>query len=233
MTEDLDRLAELPLNEQETRHRLVASAAFQEYWSIVGAEQALLQRGDRGGALRIIDTMSGARADEVRESLGGLMAATRTRILAAQAEATRLETRTWSTVLLALGGAVGLALLATAFITRRMTRSLRLLSAATGAVAAGAFREPIAIESRDEIGALASSLQSNGEPAPSDGRGEAAVLRDRLPRASLAADDRSAEPSTFSISARPSRSPRISSVSPRSSREAPSGCFGLPIRSSR
>ena len=125
VTEDLDRLAELPLNEQETRHRLVASAAFQEYWSIVGAEQALLQRGDRGGALRIIDTMSGARADEVRESLGGLMAATRTRILAAQAEATRLETRTWSTVMLALGGAVGLALLGTAFITRRMTRSLR------------------------------------------------------------------------------------------------------------
>jgi len=158
VTEDLDRLAELPLSELETRHLLVASAAFQEYWSIVGEEQALLQRGDRGSALRIIDTMSGARAEEVRESLGGLMAATRARIQAAQAEATLLETRTWSTVMLALGGAVGLALLGTAFITRRMTRSLRLLSAATGEVAAGAFREPIAIESRDEIGALASSF---------------------------------------------------------------------------
>jgi signal transduction histidine kinase len=86
------------------------------------------------------------------------MAATRTRLLAAQAEATRLETRTWSTVLIALGGAVGLALLGTAFVTRRMTRSLRLLSSATGEVAAGAFREPIVIESRDEIGALASSF---------------------------------------------------------------------------
>jgi signal transduction histidine kinase len=158
VTEDLDRLAELPLSELETRHRLVASAAFQEYWSIVSEEQALLQRGDHGGALRIIDTMSGARAEEVRESLDRLMATTGNRILAAQAEATRLETRTWSTVLLALGGAVGLALFGTAFITRRMTRSLRLLSAATGEVAAGAFREPIAIESRDEIGALASSF---------------------------------------------------------------------------
>jgi hypothetical protein len=68
VTEDLDRLAELPLSELETRHRLVASAAFQEYWSIVDEEQALLQRGDRGGALWIIDTMSGARAEEVREA---------------------------------------------------------------------------------------------------------------------------------------------------------------------
>jgi signal transduction histidine kinase len=60
--------------------------------------------------------------------------------------------------MIAFGGAVGLALLATAFITRRMTRSLRLLSSATGEVAAGAFREPIVIESRDEIGALATSF---------------------------------------------------------------------------
>jgi signal transduction histidine kinase len=86
------------------------------------------------------------------------MAETRARVAAAQAEGARLETRTWSIVLIALGGAVGLALLATAFITRRMTRSLRLLSSATGDVAAGAFSEPILVESRDEIGALASSF---------------------------------------------------------------------------
>jgi signal transduction histidine kinase len=41
-----------------------------------------------------------------------------------------------------------------------MTRSLDLLSSATAEVAAGAFREPIAIESRDEIGALARSFNS-------------------------------------------------------------------------
>src|SRR2546426_4258313 len=41
-----------------------------------------------------------------------------------------------------------------------MTRSLALLSSATAEVAAGAFREPIAIESRDEIGALARSFNS-------------------------------------------------------------------------
>jgi hypothetical protein len=52
----------------ETRHRLVASAAFQGT-GIVGAEQALLQRGGAGGA-RIIDTMPGA-SRRGPESLGG------------------------------------------------------------------------------------------------------------------------------------------------------------------
>jgi signal transduction histidine kinase len=88
------------------------------------------------------------------------MAATRARILAAQAEAARLEARTWSTVPIALGVAVGLALLGTAIIARRMTRSLDLLSSATAEVAASAFRGPIAVDSRDEIGALARSFNS-------------------------------------------------------------------------
>jgi signal transduction histidine kinase len=86
------------------------------------------------------------------------MAATRARVLGAQAEAARLEARTWTAVLIALGAAVGLALLGTAVIARRMTRSLDLLSSATAEVAAGAFGKPIAIESRDEIGALARSF---------------------------------------------------------------------------
>jgi len=49
-------------------------------------------------------------------------------------------------------------LFGTAIIARRMTRSLDLLSVATAEVAANAFREPIAVESRDEIGALAQSF---------------------------------------------------------------------------
>jgi signal transduction histidine kinase len=155
---DLEQLAELSLSEPETRHRLAASAAFQEYRRIVGEEQALLRRGDRAGALRLSDNEARGRADEIRESLDGLTAAIRIRVFAAQAEATRLEARTWSSVMIAFGGAVALALLATAFITRRMTRSLRVLSSATGEIAAGAFREPIVVESHDEIGALASSF---------------------------------------------------------------------------
>src|SRR3989442_785004 len=71
-----------------------------------------------------------------------------------------LEARTWTAVLVALGAAVCLALLGTALVAQRMTRSLALLSSATAEVAAGAFREPIAVESRDEIGALARSFNS-------------------------------------------------------------------------
>src|SRR3989442_1353889 len=41
-----------------------------------------------------------------------------------------------------------------------MPRPLAPLSSATAEVAAGAFREPIAVESRDEIGALARSFNS-------------------------------------------------------------------------
>jgi len=61
-------------------------------------------------------------------------------------------------VLVALGAAVCLALLGTGVIARRMTRSLGLLSSATAEVAAGAFREPLAAEGADEIGALARSF---------------------------------------------------------------------------
>ena len=81
--------------------------------------------------------------EHIRGNLDGMMAATRTRVIAAQAEAARLETGTWTAVLLALGAAVGLALFGTAIIARRMTRSLHLLSVATAEVAANAFREPI------------------------------------------------------------------------------------------
>ncbi len=160
VAEDLHRLAESPLTEQERGHHGDATAAFEAYLLLVAEEQALLQRGDRAHALRLADVTARARAEQVLESLGGLMAATRAQLLAAQLEAARLETRTWTAVLLAVSAAVGLALLGAAIVARRMTRSLHRLSSATAEVAAGAFRDPIVIESRDEIGALAESFNS-------------------------------------------------------------------------
>jgi signal transduction histidine kinase len=79
-----------------------------------------------------------------------------------QAEAARLEALTWTGVLVALGAAIGLALLGAAVIAHRMTRSLDLLSSAASDVAAGAFCDPIAVHSRDEIGALARSFNAMG-----------------------------------------------------------------------
>jgi signal transduction histidine kinase len=158
IAEDLERLAEYPLSEPEAVHRREASAAFGEYRHIVAEEQALLQRGDRARARSLTDAAARMRAEQVSESLDWLMAATRFRVHAAQAEAARLEQRTWTAVLIALGAAVGLALLGTAIVARRMTRSLDLLSSATAEVAAGAFQEPITVQSRDEIGTLARSF---------------------------------------------------------------------------
>jgi signal transduction histidine kinase len=158
VTEDLQRLAEYPLSEPEALHHREASAAFAEYRHIFQKEQMLLRRGDRADAVRLSDTTARVRAEQVRRDLDGATAATRSRVLAAQAEAARLETGTWTTVLIALGAAVGLALFGTAIIARRMTRSLDLLSLATAEVAANAFREPIAVERDDEIGALARSF---------------------------------------------------------------------------
>jgi len=160
VAQDLERLAEYAQSEWEAMHLRAASAAFEGYRRTVAEEQALLRRGDRARAVRMTDADARSLAEEVQDSLDGLMAATHTRVVAAQAEAARLEARTWTEVLVALGAAVGLALLGTAVIAQRMTRSLDLLSSATAEVAAGAFREPIAIQSRDEIGALARSFNS-------------------------------------------------------------------------
>jgi signal transduction histidine kinase len=160
VAEDLRRLAEYPLTEPERRHHSETSAAFGAYQALVAEEQAFLQRGDRPRALHLSDVAARERAEQVLESLDGLMAATRAQVVAAQVEAARLETRTWTVVLLAVSAAVGLALLGAAIVARRMTQSLHRLSSATAEVAASAFREPIVIESGDEIGALASSFNS-------------------------------------------------------------------------
>src|SRR6266850_3280034 len=88
-----------------------ARAAFEKYRSTIGEEQSLLRRPNRERTLWLSDTTARALAEEVEENLDGLMEAIHTRMLSAQAEAGRLEARTWTGVLIALGAAVGLALL--------------------------------------------------------------------------------------------------------------------------
>jgi signal transduction histidine kinase len=108
--EDLERLAEYVQSEPEAVRLDTARVAFEKYRSTVTEGHALIRSGDRERALRLTDTTS-LFAEEVQESLDGLMGAVDARVLAAQAEASRLETRTWTGVLIALGAAVGLALL--------------------------------------------------------------------------------------------------------------------------
>lgn len=158
--EDLERLREFATTPGEGAHLKEAAAAFERYRQLVGEERALVARGERRRALGIAEREARTRAGEVEAGIERLMEATYARMLAAQAEAARLEARTWTSVLVALGAAVGLALLGTAVVALRMTRSLRTLSVATADVAAGSFREPIRVETRDELGELAHSFNA-------------------------------------------------------------------------
>lgn len=157
---DLDRLRQSVMTGAEARHLEEAAGAFDRYQGTVGQVQALLERGARARAVALSETTARTLADRVEASLDALMEAMHAKALAAQAEAAHLEARTWTGVLVALGAAVGLALLGTGLIAYRLTRSLETLSAATAAVAAGSFDEPIPVESRDEVGQLAQSFNA-------------------------------------------------------------------------
>jgi len=160
VTRDLERLGAYATTALEAARLAEAREAFEGYRSVVAREWEFAVRGDVRRALLLADTDALTLSGRVESSLDDLLNATHARALAAQAEAAHLEARTWTAVLVALGAAVGLALLATGLVAHRMTRSLATLSAATADVAAGEFRAPIVIESRDEIGRLARSFNS-------------------------------------------------------------------------
>ncbi|PYN36161.1 MAG: hypothetical protein DME01_09225 [Candidatus Rokuibacteriota bacterium] len=111
VTEDLEHLAGYVQSKREAQKLAAARGAFEHYRSLVATEQDLLRRGAQAQALALPYSEARTRAEEVQENLDGLMAAIHERVLAAQAEAARLEARTWTGVLISLGAAVGLALL--------------------------------------------------------------------------------------------------------------------------
>jgi signal transduction histidine kinase len=158
--EDLARLRDLMATKQEARRLETATTDFEHYRALVAEEHALLQRKQRSRALRIAETEARVVAERVEASLDELAAATYARVESAQAEAARLERRTWIGVAIALGAAVFLATMSTALVAVRITRSLDKLSAATAAVAAGAVHDPLPVSRRDEIGALARSFNT-------------------------------------------------------------------------
>jgi len=140
VADDLERLAEYAQSGSEKLYLREASTAFDGYRRVVAQERALVQMGDHRGAMRLTNAEA--------------------RVLAVEADAARVEGRMWTSVFLALGAAVALALIGAALLAHRMTRSLNVLSSAAAAIASGRFREPIAIKSRDEIGSLARSFNT-------------------------------------------------------------------------
>src|SRR5262249_45038002 len=111
VADDLQRLAQYVQSEPEAMRLGAAREAFEKYRTSVTAELSLLRGRDRESTLRLSNTTARALAEEVEENLDALMEAIHTRMLSAQAEAGRLEARTWTGVLIALSAAVGLALL--------------------------------------------------------------------------------------------------------------------------
>ncbi len=111
VSEDLERLAGYVQSTREAEKLAAARVAFEHYRRLVATEQDLLRGGARAQAIALPYSEARTRAEEVQENLDALMGAIHERVLAAQAEAGRLEARTWTGVLIALGAAVGLALL--------------------------------------------------------------------------------------------------------------------------
>ena len=157
-SEDLERVRAFVKTPDEQARLQEAIRHFERYRVVVEAEHRRLLRDRTRPAP--VESPGRALGDVVEEHLDGLLNATYSRVIAAQAEARRLEARTWTGVVIALAAAVILALVGTWLIAFRMTRSLRRLSKATAAVAAGSFREPIPVDATDEIGALARSFNS-------------------------------------------------------------------------
>ncbi|MBI1737492.1 MAG: HAMP domain-containing histidine kinase [Candidatus Rokubacteria bacterium] len=157
-TADLDVLRGFATSRGEAAYLADARAGFDEYRRVVAEGRTLLRAGDRQTALRLAETRGQQLIQRIETNLESLAQARHATVIRAQASAARLESRTWTGVLVALAAAVGLALLSTAVLAHRMTRSLSRLSAATSSVAAGSFREPIPVEGGDEIGDLARSF---------------------------------------------------------------------------
>lgn len=160
LDDDLRRLRDMVKTEREREALAAATTGFVEYRAIVERTQAELARPDPPTSAPPDPPSGEAVAERVEAHLEKLVEAIHARMVAAQAEAKRLEDRTWASVLAATGSAVVLALLGTGFVALRVTRSLRALSAATGAVAAGALRAPIPVGGRDEIGELARAFEA-------------------------------------------------------------------------
>lgn len=171
ITQEFDRLAGFLTAEEERTLLRNAASGFDEYYAKVTETRELRKRGDIKRAEIVLRDEAQPVVDRVVENLDRLVQITRDALDQTQTEAKdalgraryeieELRTRTWKAVTTAMILGVMAALAGTAFIAFRMTRTLGRLSDATRAVAEGAFHEPLSIDTKDEIGALARSFNS-------------------------------------------------------------------------
>jgi signal transduction histidine kinase len=162
-TADLAQLDTLLRTSEERKiygEAVVALATYQEHLS---KERELLVRGQASRALRLSEGPARSAIERFDDALTQLTAATTAEVARAQVAVRALEARTWTTVLVILSISVLAAVGAVGAVALRLTRSVRRLSAATGRVADGSFKEPLPIETRDEIGDLTGSFNRMAE----------------------------------------------------------------------
>ena len=148
----------------EERTALAAtSTAFESYRSLVEEERRLLARAQPGSALRLAEGPAREATERVETELAVMTAASEAALARSQARARALEDWTWHTVAAALIASLALALGASAYLSFRITRSLRRLSAATATVAAGTWTGPLAVPDPDEIGELSRAFDRMAE----------------------------------------------------------------------
>ena len=157
---DLARLESLLGSDAQRTTYREAVAALGAYRQHIDQERTLLARRQASQAMKISEGPARAAAEKLDRALERLTDATSAEVDRAQAVARALEGRTWTMVLAALGCGLLAAIGASGFVAFRLTRSVRQLSAATKRVADGSFREPLAVQSRDEIGDLTLAFNS-------------------------------------------------------------------------
>jgi signal transduction histidine kinase len=155
---DLERLEVFLRSPAEEKSYREAVAAFKTYEQLVDKEGALLSRGEAARALRLSEGQARSAAERLDQALTRLTEATSAEVAQAQTAVRTLESRTWTMILVTLSVSFLAAVGATGFLAFRLTRSVRRLSSATGRVADGSFKEPLPVETRDEIGDLTRSF---------------------------------------------------------------------------
>src|SRR5262249_43147108 len=160
---DLARLESLLESNAERASYREAGAALATYQDLVDRERALEGKRDAAGAMKISEGPAREAIDKFDQALSKLTSMTSAEVDRQQLAVRKLETRTWTTVLVALGGSLLAGICASGFVAFRLTRSVRQLSAATDRIADGSFREPLIVGADDEVGDLTRAFNHMAE----------------------------------------------------------------------
>jgi len=161
--DELERLRGFPAPRRAAAILEGVQRDFQAYRRVVSREHELLRAGRRDAALALAEGEARDLIERMDAGVEAWAGARQAAVVAAQAEAARLEERTWRWVMWAFGAAFVLALAGAAWIAYHLTRSLRVLAAATQQVGAGAFGDPITVRGRDEVAGLAHAFNAMAE----------------------------------------------------------------------